>query len=635
MSPQPLGSRYLLDDPIGQGGMGVVWRGRDREIGDSCAIKVLRPEFAADPTAVTRFVRERTALVKFRHPNVVTLRDMIVEGDRLALVMDLVDGGDLSTYRRSCGGTLPPGEALGLTAQICDALAAAHAAGIVHRDLKPANVLLDAGQVRLADFGIARIVGESPATTTGTIIGTIGFMAPEVISGDEPTPACDVYAVGITLYELLTGVQPFTGQAVTVMHGHLDTLPSRPDGMPDRLWALMSACLSKDPGARPSALVTARALRDPALFRELAAYGQAAPSYGSPYGMSPWAPEGMSGPVTYARPSYASHSGPATASVGLPAMPPSPRPAAGAVSMEAGAAFPATASPETGAAPGWSSPETEVGVVGLGAAGLPPRSGRPAAHRGSHPLRIRPVWAAVAAVVLVSAGVAGTYLTLSGPGAGKSAGPLASPLVAATQSRATLARTASPAASHSPSARATTPSAQPSAPSAPTAIAKGAPLNTAERATPPPVSSAPVGNPGPTGPNLVADGDFTDHTLSAWNYLVLNTAVVSGGARGGYAARMSGNPTAGVTQVISGLKPGKEYELTGWIISDTGNHSTYIGVKDYDSTGGVSRALNNTTWTEAVQTFTPGPGHTTAEVFCWQAVAGTGYCTDVSLKALG
>jgi Protein kinase domain len=617
MSPQPLGSRYLLDDPIGQGGMGVVWRGRDRKIGDSCAIKVLRPEFAADPAAVTRFVRERTALVKFRHPNVVTLRDMIVEGDCLALVMDLVDGGDLSTYRWSCGGTLSPGEALGLTAQICDALAAAHAAGIVHRDLKPANVLLDAGQVRLADFGIARIVGESPATTTGTVIGTIGFMAPEVISGEEPTPACDVYAVGITLYELLTGVQPFTGQAVTVMHGHLDVMPSRPDGMPDRLWALVSACLSKDPGARPSAVVAARALRDPALLHELGQYGQAAPSYGSPYGMSQWAPEGTS-----SGPAYASHSGPATASVELPAMTPP--------AMPMGMVF-----PETWAAPGAASPETGVAVVGIGAAGQPPGPGRRAGHGGSRRLGIRPAWAVAGAAVLVLAAVAGTYLTVSGSTPGKAAGPLASPLVAPTQSRAAaLARTASPAASHRPSPRTTTPSQ----PTSSAVATQAAPAGTGGRATPaqggPSASSAPVGNPGPTGPNLVADGDFTDPTLSAWDEQVLNTAVVSAGARGGYAAQMSGDPTAGVTQVITGLKPGTEYELTGWIISDTGNYSTYVGVKDYDGTAGVSRALNYTTWTEAVLTFTPGPGHTTAEAFCWQAVAGTGYCTDVSVRAM-
>ncbi len=281
MTPHPLGSRYLLEEPLGQGGMGVVWRGRDRQTDAPCAIKVLRPEFAADPVAVARFVRERMALIRFRHPNVVTLRDMIVEGDFLVLVMDLMDGGDLNAYRRYCGGSLSLGEALGLTAQICDALAAAHASGIVHRDLKPANVLLDAGQVRLADFGIARIVGES-ATTTGSVIGTIGFMAPEVINGEAPTAACDVYAAGITLHELLAGVQPFTGQAAAVIHGHLETVPSQPARVPDSVWVLISACLSKDPAARPSAAALARALRDPALLREPTPRSQAALSSNSP-----------------------------------------------------------------------------------------------------------------------------------------------------------------------------------------------------------------------------------------------------------------------------------------------------------------------------------------------------------------
>jgi serine/threonine protein kinase len=252
----------MLEDPIGQGGMGVVWRGHDRETGTPRAIKLLRPQFAADPASVARFVRERTALVKFRHPNVVTLHDMIVEGDCLALVMDLVGGGDLDAYRRTGGGTLSLGEALALTTQICEALAAAHAAGIVHRDLKPANVLLDAGQVRLADFGIARIAGESPATTAGGVIGTVAFMAPEVIRGEAPTAACDVYAAGITLYELLTGLRPFSGEVAAILHGHLETVPTRPDGVPGRLWTLMSACLSKDPAARPSAAVRRRKAGD-------------------------------------------------------------------------------------------------------------------------------------------------------------------------------------------------------------------------------------------------------------------------------------------------------------------------------------------------------------------------------------
>jgi len=296
-------------------------------------------------------------------------------------------------------------------------------------------------------------------------------------------------------------------------------------------------------------------------------------------------------------------------------------PAAGAAAR--GAAF-----PETDVAMRAISQQTAEAVVGIGAAG-PPRPGRPAGHRGSRRLGIRPLWAAAAAVALVFAGVVGTYLTMSGPAPAKAAGPLSSPHVAATRSRAAaLTGTASPAASHRPSARATTP------PSA----AVTTPVDT-PRATDPtpagtPASTAPVGAPGPTGPNLVADGDFTDSTLSGWDDQVLNTVVVSAGQRGGYAAQMTGDPTAGVTQILTGLKPGTEYELTGWIISDTGKYSTYVGVKDYDDTSGVSHALNNTTWTETAMTFTPGPGHTTAEVFCWQAVDGTGYCTDVSARAI-
>jgi serine/threonine protein kinase, bacterial len=261
MSPQALGSRYLLDEPIGQGGMGAVWRGRDRVTGARYAIKVLRPEYAADPAAVARFIRERTALVSFRHPNVVAVHDLVVEGDRLALVMDLIDGGDLGAYLRTRGGHLPAAEASAITAQICAGLAAAHTAGIVHRDLKPPNVLLDSGHVWLADFGIARVMGQPAATTApGSVMGTASYLAPEAIRGSEPGPAGDVYAAGITLYELLSGSVPFTGQVAAVLHAHLQTPPARPAGLPDRLWEILSACLSKDPGARPSAAELAQLL---------------------------------------------------------------------------------------------------------------------------------------------------------------------------------------------------------------------------------------------------------------------------------------------------------------------------------------------------------------------------------------
>jgi serine/threonine protein kinase len=253
VDPQRLGSRYLLHDRIGQGAMGVVWRGTDLETGEQVAVKLLRPEFATNPASLARFVGERNALLRFRHPNVVNLRDMIVEGDRLALVMDLVSGGDLDAFRQRNGGTLAPGLAASLTAQICDGLAAAHAAGIVHRDLKPANVLLDNGRVRLADFGIARIVGESKATTAGMVMGTAAYLAPELIDGAEPTPACDVYSAGITLYELIAGHAPFSGHVAAIMQAHLQKTAERPPGVPDRLWELITACLDKNPDARPTA----------------------------------------------------------------------------------------------------------------------------------------------------------------------------------------------------------------------------------------------------------------------------------------------------------------------------------------------------------------------------------------------
>jgi serine/threonine protein kinase, bacterial len=267
MTPeQQLGSFYVLEERIGEGGLGVVWRGRDTSTGVACAIKLLRAEYVQDPGTVARFVRERTALLRFRHPNVVVLHDMIVERDRLALVMDLIAGGDLSAYRRRCGGTLPPDEATELTAQICAALTAAHAAGIVHRDLKPANVLLDGdtghgGEVRLTDFGIARVSGEPTVTTQGFLLGTVGYLAPEVIQGGEPTPACDVYAAGITLYELLAGRLPFTGQTAAVMYAHLQGEAPRPDDIPDAAWRLIVACLNKDPARRPSAAEVEFALR--------------------------------------------------------------------------------------------------------------------------------------------------------------------------------------------------------------------------------------------------------------------------------------------------------------------------------------------------------------------------------------
>ncbi|GAB7182855.1 protein kinase [Kitasatospora sp. Ki12] len=274
---RPVGSKYLLDETLGRGATGTVWRGVVREDvqvpgsepGQLVAIKVLREELAADPDVVMRFLRERSLLLRLTHPNIVRVRDLVVEGELLALVMDLVEGPDLARYLRANGPFSPIAGAL-LMAQVADALAASHADGIVHRDLKPANVLLASTMVDgvermhplLTDFGIARLADSPGVTRTHEFVGTPAYVAPESAEGRPQTSAVDVYGAGIMLYELVTGRQPFQGDgALAVLQAHLAQEPQRPSTMPEPLWTVIERCLRKDPAQRPSATSLARALR--------------------------------------------------------------------------------------------------------------------------------------------------------------------------------------------------------------------------------------------------------------------------------------------------------------------------------------------------------------------------------------
>ena len=247
-----LGSSYILEDVIGRGAMGQVWRGRDRD-GHRLAFKLLRSELTEDPKVVQRFVQERSILTSITHPNVVSMRDLVVEGDTLAIVMDLVEGGDLRAML-SGPRTLPPARVAELGAGIAAGLAAVHAAGVIHRDVKPENVLVDAasnpGRPRLTDFGIAKYVQAEGTGGRGTmLVGTPQYVAPELIDGKEPTPATDLYALGIMLYELVCGVTPFAGgSTLTVLRNHAERLPGRPAGVPDSLWDLISWLLGKHAG---------------------------------------------------------------------------------------------------------------------------------------------------------------------------------------------------------------------------------------------------------------------------------------------------------------------------------------------------------------------------------------------------
>ncbi|MEP7160438.1 MAG: protein kinase [Dermatophilaceae bacterium] len=252
---RPLGSSYTLERPLGQGASGQVWFGHDAT-GQERAFKLLRPELARDAAVVQRFVQERGVLASIHHPHVVQVHDLVVEGDTLAIVMDYVNGQDLGSDLRT-HGPKAPADVARLGHQVAAALSAAHAAGVVHRDVKPENVLLDPvnGAAKLTDFGIAKILDGSQQTTM--MLGTPSYMAPEIAEGHDPTPAADVYSLGVMLYELCCAVTPFAGRPSTMatLWAHQGEVPGRPVGVPDPLWELLAQMLAKDPTHRPSAAV--------------------------------------------------------------------------------------------------------------------------------------------------------------------------------------------------------------------------------------------------------------------------------------------------------------------------------------------------------------------------------------------
>ncbi len=246
-----LGTAYLLERQLGRGASGQVWAGRDRN-GHPWAFKVLHPELASDPAVVDRFIQERRVLASIRHDNVVGVHDLVIEGDTVAIVMDLVRGHDLRQVLRD-RQPLPPWQVAAWGADISAALHAAHQQGVIHRDVKPENVLLDSDNNRahLSDFGIAKLV--SGATRSTMMMGTPQYMAPEIAEDKSPTPATDLYSLGIVLYELCCGVAPFAGRgsAMATLRAHAQEMPGRPDGLPDAMWNLIRDLTQKSPSDRP------------------------------------------------------------------------------------------------------------------------------------------------------------------------------------------------------------------------------------------------------------------------------------------------------------------------------------------------------------------------------------------------
>ncbi|MFJ3496542.1 serine/threonine-protein kinase [Streptomyces sp. NPDC086091] len=264
-----IGSRYTAHQILGRGSAGTVWLGDGPD--GPVAVKLLREDLASDEELVGRFVQERTALLGLEHPNVVSVRDLVVDGNDLALVMDLVRGTDLRS-RLDRDRRLAPEAAVAIVADVAEGLAAAHAAGIVHRDVKPENILLDmrgplgpggSHRALLTDFGVAKLIDTPKRTRATKIIGTPDYLAPEIVEGLPPRASVDIYALATVLYELLAGFTPFGGgHPGAVLRRHVTETVAPLPGIPDELWQLVVQCLAKAPASRLRASEVAARLRE-------------------------------------------------------------------------------------------------------------------------------------------------------------------------------------------------------------------------------------------------------------------------------------------------------------------------------------------------------------------------------------
>ncbi len=260
--------RYEVVSRIARGGMATVYLAIDRRLDREVALKVMHPHLAEGASGsdfVARFRREARTAARLAHPGLVSVFDQGVDGETSYLTMEYVDG---TTVRRRLAeqGALSVAESLRLVEHVLDALAAAHRAGLVHRDIKPENVLLDGeDRVKLGDFGLARAVTEVTSTTTGTVFGTVGYLAPELVARGVADARTDVYACGILLFEMLTGRQPFTGETpLQVAFQHVNSDVPAPSSLvhwlPSEIDELVGALAARDPADRPVDATAALAL---------------------------------------------------------------------------------------------------------------------------------------------------------------------------------------------------------------------------------------------------------------------------------------------------------------------------------------------------------------------------------------
>jgi len=275
---------YQLIDKIGAGGMGEIYKGQDTRLNRLVAVKILAPNFSTDPERKRRFFQEAQAASALNHPNIITLYDIVQEGDMQCIVMEYISGKTLRDMTPA--GGLPPAQALQYGIQIASALSAAHEAGLIHRDLKPSNIMVTTtGLAKVLDFGLAKWVDsgisgehstmETALTREGSIIGTVSYMSPEQAEGKRVDARSDIFSFGSVLYEMLTGKRAFEGRSgistlSSILRDDVKPMSEAAPEVPPLLEQIVLRCLSKEPAARwqsmkeiEAALISLQRMLDP------------------------------------------------------------------------------------------------------------------------------------------------------------------------------------------------------------------------------------------------------------------------------------------------------------------------------------------------------------------------------------
>jgi serine/threonine-protein kinase len=248
--------QYEIREQLGEGGIGQVHAAFDATLQREVALKSLRPELLSDTNFVERFRAEATSLARLNHPNITTIYSLIPDDKNLYMVMELVRGHTLDDIIKERNAPIPAREALAIIAQAADGLAYAHSMGVIHRDIKPSNLMIsENGVLKIMDFGIARVRGSQRLTRSGSIVGTLAYMAPEQLRGEEGDDSCDLYSLAIVLYEMLSGAPPFSAASeYDLMQAQINQRPDRliprVPGLDPRVENALLKALSKKPAQR-------------------------------------------------------------------------------------------------------------------------------------------------------------------------------------------------------------------------------------------------------------------------------------------------------------------------------------------------------------------------------------------------